>query len=284
MQISLILFLPIVGFISRLLVQCNPTINYEDETSHVFTTVFHKYSERVRPYNKQLGPVEVKAYLDIVDILSLDTKRNQLESIVDLRLTWNDARLQWNTNKIPYITVNDSTVWTPDVAILNALEPPQDILRPRFVVIERPGDVYQYARLRIKTACRRHDAKSCEIRFGSNLFTESELIFTVAQCGSRNELLSSGFEIETKNITGNMSVIEHNTVDMPVMFSPKFKKSSYSIVSCEIMISNGKDNDHEKPIESNVVEEETDDDKNSAEQTIQRTGLLLVGIILVFIS
>lgn len=52
----------------------------------MFTTAFHKYNERVRPYNNGLHPVEIKANLEFIDIVSIDTKHGQLESIVDLRV------------------------------------------------------------------------------------------------------------------------------------------------------------------------------------------------------
>lgn len=75
-----------VYFLCRSLVHCYGDIDYKEETKHVFTTAFHKYNERVRPYNNGLNPVEIKANLEFIDIVSIDTKHGQLESIVDLRV------------------------------------------------------------------------------------------------------------------------------------------------------------------------------------------------------
>lgn len=163
------------------------------------------------------------------------------------------------------------------------LEPPQVILHPRFVVIKRPGDVFYYSRLRIKTACRQQINKTCAIQLGSNVFTESELIFTDSNCGVQDEMLTSSYKIEMKNITANMSVVEHKIFNIAAMYTPQFTESTYSIVSCEM-------NFNDKPYmemeysKQNNDDDESLDDTNSAKKTIQRIGLLIVGICLFFVS
>ena len=163
------------------------------------------------------------------------------------------------------------------------LEPPQVILHPRFVVIKRPGDVFHYSRLRIKTACRQEINKTCAIQLGSNVFTESELIFTDSNCGVQDEMLTSSYKIEMKNITANMSVVEHKIFNIAAMYTPQFTESTYSIVSCEMNL-NDKPYMEMEYSKQNNDDDESLDDTNSAKKTIQRIGLLIVGICLFFVS
>lgn len=281
----IIILLPFFGLSLRSPAHCYGDIDYKEETKHVFTTAFHKYNERVRPYNKGLHPVEIKANLEFIDIVSIDTKHGQLESIVDLRVTWHDRRLQWSTDKIPYITVNDSSIWTPDIAFLNALDSPKVIIRPRFVVIERTGNVFQYHRLRITTACKNKN-NTCAVQMGSNFFTDSELLITDSQCSIHEELLSSVINIELKNMTANMSIIEHadNLFNVDQMYYPRFSKSTFSIVTCEITLDKDDMFQMEHSQQKQEKQEADDDKTNSAEQTIQRLGFLIIGTCLFFVS
>lgn len=157
------------------------------------------------------------------------------------------------------------------------------ILHPRFVVIKRPGDVFHYSRVRIKTACRQHINQTCEIQLGSNVFTESELIFTDSNCGVQDEMLTSSYLIEVKNITANMSVVEHKMLNIAAMYIPEFTESTYSIVSCEMKFINTPNMEMEYSKQIND-DDESLDNTNSAKKTIQRIGLLIVGICLFFAS
>ncbi|VDH90522.1 Hypothetical predicted protein [Mytilus galloprovincialis] len=199
--------------------------------------------------------------------------------------TWHDRRLQWSTDKIPYITVNDSSIWTPDIAFLNALESPKVIIRPRFVVIERTGNVFQNHRLRIVTACKNKN-NTCAVQIGSNFFTDSELLITDSQCSIHKELLSSVLNIELKNMTANMSIIEHtnNLFHVDQMYFPKFTESTFSIVTCEITLDKDDMFQMENSRQKQEKLEAEEDKTNSAEQSIQSLGLLIIGICLVFVS
>lgn len=275
-----IYFFVFLSFLSSVVL--SSTVDYKEETKHVFITVFHSYNERVRPYNYGKKPIRIWANLDFVDVIKVDTKQHVMDSIVDLRLKWEDKRLLWTSQTVFYITVNETTIWTPDIEFLNVVEPIQVLVKPRYVVIEKTGHAYINHRYRIKTACKGHN-NTCSVKIGSNLFSKSEIIFHEAECTASDELLTSDMRVEVANITGNMSVIGEQSYKGPTKFSPKFDTSSCSVMSCDLTYDQNEMTKTEATFQENENNGQNDH-SNNARQTIQQIGLVVFGICLFFAS
>ncbi|KAL5013627.1 hypothetical protein ScPMuIL_007897 [Solemya velum] len=154
--------------------------DYYDEAGQIFTTIFHKYNERINPV-KDVYPkaVPVNLELTLVHVLDMDDQKNVLDSIIDLRISWLDPRLFWYAYIIKHITVNISTVWAPDVPILNIVAAPQVLINPRTLVVNATGDIFWYQRLRTQTLCEPSDSmvKLCSFKFGSRQLTTNQQDF-----------------------------------------------------------------------------------------------------------
>lgn len=83
-----------------------------------------------------------------------------------------------------------------------------------------------------------------------------------------------------------MSIIEHtnNLFHVDQMYFPKFIESTFSIVTCEITLDRDDMSQMENSRQKQEKLEAEEDKTNSAEQSIQRLGLLIIGICLVYVS
>lgn len=152
-------------------------------------------------------------------------------------------------------------------------------MKPRFLVIEKNGDVYTNHRYRVKTACRGSN-NTCTVKLGSNFFPASEIIFNETQCTASEELLTSDMHIEVKNITANMSAVEEHQLKGPFKFSPSFTENTFSVLSCDLTFDKKEMSKMEFSRQNNDNEKEDDNYTNNARKTIQRLGLLIFGLCL----
>lgn len=57
------------------------------EAAQIFTTIFHKYNERISPVKDEYPKaVPVNLEVSLVHVLDMDERRNVLDSIIDLRI------------------------------------------------------------------------------------------------------------------------------------------------------------------------------------------------------
>lgn len=66
--------------------------------------------------------INVYALIELVDMVSIDTSQGVVVVNVDINLLWSDFRLAWNsslTPNIPYIYIDSSSIWTPDITLYN---------------------------------------------------------------------------------------------------------------------------------------------------------------------
>ncbi|XP_060068182.1 acetylcholine receptor subunit alpha-like [Ylistrum balloti] len=221
----------LLTFLGILEVQCEK-INYQEETGHVFTTIFHKYSERVRPYNHNKDPLDISVILSIVRVNDLDPATQQLDVTVDLSITWTDTRLTWFFDTVDYIEVNQSSVWTPDVTFLDTMAGSEALINPRYLVVLRNGRIVWYRRLRSRILCEVNETASvqeCNIRMGSKQFPDTELQFKEGTCNTESKLENMKWEITSVNNT-----MEISTIPLPTNLA--FRTGEMSMAQCGLSI------------------------------------------------
>ncbi|KAK3088901.1 hypothetical protein FSP39_025232 [Pinctada imbricata] len=181
--------------------------DFYGETGNVFSTVFHKYNSNFRPYDSSLSEaiaVPITVNMTVVRLGEYDMQKMEMQSIIDLRIRWRDGRLYWYSDIINYITVNNSDVWTPDVEFLNADSPPVLVINPRYLIVQKTGEVFWYRRFKVTTSCHREkdndDKIICPIRIGSFQFSTNEQIFSSINCTSTEIDLSADIPI-TYNVS-----------------------------------------------------------------------------------
>lgn len=207
-------------------------VNYQEATGHVFTTIFHKYSERVRPYNHNKDPLGISVILSLVQVNDLDLDTQELDITLDLSITWTDSRLTWFFDTVDYIEVNQSSVWTPDVTFLDTTSGADVLINPRYMVVLRNGRIIWYRRIRTRLQCEVNQTAStqeCSIRMGSKQFPDTELVFTEGTCTSDSKLTDVNWEIVSVNNTMNIS-----TISLPTPLA--FRNGKMSMAQCDLSV------------------------------------------------
>lgn len=172
-------------------------LDYNKDTNHVFKTIFFKYNKRIRPYEPTNPSVSVNIDMTLVGITDIDKEKNELEAVYDITVYWRDIRLYWYSD-IKYVTVNASTVWTPDVEFLNAVKAPQNVIDPRFVLIDYNGVVFWSRRFLLRTACLMNETANvhdCPVTIGSYQLPVQEQKFGDANCSLDDRFNNNNVEI-----------------------------------------------------------------------------------------
>lgn len=59
---------------------------FQEEAAQIYSTIFHKYNERVRPPDNFPNPVLVTVEATLYHIRDLDLNRREMESLLDLKI------------------------------------------------------------------------------------------------------------------------------------------------------------------------------------------------------
>ncbi|GFO01748.1 acetylcholine receptor protein [Plakobranchus ocellatus] len=110
---------------------------FEEEVGQTYNLVFYKYNPRARPPQKY---VNVTLELTLLHIRYLDMLRRELQTVVGMEMTWHDSRLAWIPGLVYQIMANSSSVWTPDLVVLNSALPTKSLL-PNRLRIKQDGTV-----------------------------------------------------------------------------------------------------------------------------------------------
>ncbi|XP_076456761.1 neuronal acetylcholine receptor subunit alpha-6-like [Babylonia areolata] len=153
----------------------NGAEKYQEEAGQIYTTVFHKYKKNVRPPDSYPAPVPVTVHVTLIHIRGLDVLKQEMESIIDLQIEWQDKRLAWYANKVEMITDQLSQVWHPSVVYLNGAVPPSPLFSSK-VSISKDGLITWKRREVVTTVCPtlpRNASQLCDVSLG---FTSPETV------------------------------------------------------------------------------------------------------------
>jgi hypothetical protein len=135
------------------------------------------YDRSVHPGAEVNEVTKVEVDLKIVHIQYLDEWSEKLELKAYLRATWRDSRLVWrrgNDNRVSKIIFNPSSVWTPDICLLNsAVMSNAFLLGSSNVVVTSEGQVAVTSSVTLSPLCQvdiakyPYDVQNCSIRLGS---------------------------------------------------------------------------------------------------------------------
>lgn len=207
------------------------------------------YKKDVRPIPDSSvwdGTHRIKVYMGLSfrKLLALDQIHGTLSMVVWLRLMWPDYRLRYNASEyfkdVPmfsegaefswnsstdFVPLEQSTVWVPDIQILNAVEESQPInqnprifwydetklktmgynmvlVSPEIIHVQCPMDLSRFP----------FDTQSCEIQFGDWSASEQYFEFDVLNRFSQEwSLPDSEFKVESATVE-KTNIQEHSLV------------------------------------------------------------------------
>ncbi|KAL8610650.1 hypothetical protein ACOMHN_047219 [Nucella lapillus] len=146
----------------------NDAEKYQEEAGQIYTTVFHKYKKNVRPPDYYPEPVPIKVHVTLIHIRGLDVFKQELQSIIDLQIQWQDKRLAWYANKVVMITEELTQVWHPSVVYLNGAVPPSPLFSSK-VSISKDGMITWKRREIVTSVCPtvpHNSTQFCDVALG----------------------------------------------------------------------------------------------------------------------
>ncbi|KAK6187046.1 hypothetical protein SNE40_006295 [Patella caerulea] len=231
--------------------QNNDPDAYLEEASQIYSTILHKYNSKVRPPEKWPNQVSVTLTGTLWHIRDIDLMKQEMESLIDLKITWTDKRLAWYPNNVRQISTNVSTVWSPELIYSNAVLPPKAMF-PATVTIRSEGYILWHRREIITTLCPTDPysrTQTCTITLqlvspGSQEYFRNNTKFTMADTFSNHmwnvddaELNFSDENQTEVNFSLNMKqkakicqdVLEHeNNCSLPFRCTNGVSKGGYS--------------------------------------------------------
>ncbi|KAL3312853.1 Neurotransmitter-gated ion-channel transmembrane region [Cichlidogyrus casuarinus] len=149
-----------------------------------------KISSRQRPVWNESETLTVTLQLQPVQIIQLDEKTQTMKSNVWLNFEWIDYLLTWNPEdfqNISDIRINPSTIWKPDVILLNNADGQYNMSYHSDVVVYSNGSVLWVPPSIYKTTCNIDveyfplDVQVCEMQFMSLSYSDKEVNLTLKQ-------------------------------------------------------------------------------------------------------
>ncbi|XP_068193794.1 5-hydroxytryptamine receptor 3A-like isoform X2 [Antennarius striatus] len=137
-----------------------------DSASHHLTVT--------RPVQNWTRPTYVWVDMLLYSILQVDEKVQTVTSHIWRYMTWTGEFLSWNSTEfcgIPYVIVPASSVWIPDVSILEDVSDTGSTYRSPVVKLYSNGFMSTYSRQRLTTTCHLKlrlfpfDTQRCNITF-----------------------------------------------------------------------------------------------------------------------
>lgn len=141
---------------------------YQEEAGQIYTTVFHKYNSRVRPPDFYPDPVPITVKANLIHIRGFDLLSQELETVLELQIDWQDKRLAWYANLVDTIAVNVKDIWSPSIFYINGVKPPSPLFDSK-VVISADGNIEWYRREIVSTLCPtepQNTTQTCTIILG----------------------------------------------------------------------------------------------------------------------
>ncbi|KAH9513735.1 hypothetical protein Btru_041966 [Bulinus truncatus] len=182
---------------------------FKEEAAQTFDLVLHKYNPMIRPPRAY---IDIKVDISLNHIRHLDLLKQELQTVLDINLSWNDSRLQWTGSKVKQIIVNASIIWTPDIVIMNAVVPSRSLF-PSTLKINQLGNVQWARKEEVSTFCMTEEkevTQTCSISLGflSNIkldqydrfFNESSTLSLWSNF-TNHEWVVSDFNLEKRGLS-----------------------------------------------------------------------------------
>ncbi|XP_059158053.1 acetylcholine receptor subunit delta-like [Physella acuta] len=192
-------------------------IKFLEEALQTYNLIFHRYDAKIRPPRSF---VEINAKYSLTHIRSFDLRRQELQMVLDIELSWTDGRLVWYQDRVDRIMSLTNSVWTPDIVYTNAVLPTRSMFH-NHVMIYSSGKVVLTQKEEVTTFCATNlDAinQECQISIGflsnsqgnqrDRFFSESAS-FNISDSFSNQEWDLQNVTVDrvVKNETGKISNI-----------------------------------------------------------------------------
>ena len=141
--------------------------------------LFNNYNKNIRPVVEYNKSIDLTMGIAIQTLESFNQKEEMIRLNVWLRMNWYDEYLSWNSSfsEIPFLAINPTEVWTPDVELLNAGAKPEIYTLEGGMMLYQRGEFMWSRPLIFTFSCPLDlhdfpfDTQICKIKFGSWIFS-----------------------------------------------------------------------------------------------------------------
>ncbi|XP_072026042.1 neuronal acetylcholine receptor subunit non-alpha-3-like [Amphiura filiformis] len=181
------------------------TISKTNSETKLIADLLAGYHPKVAPTDN--GPVQVKMVFDMSYFDFIDEPKELAIAHGFVYRGWNDHRLQWNEadyNGTRRINLDRNTVWVPHIQAANSAKVTE--LLESQVLVFSTGRVRYYQSLQIEFLCDMdlryfpYDKQSCNIEFGSSLYTTEHINLTASQTNGSRVNFAKDFQITTLDV------------------------------------------------------------------------------------
>ena len=142
--------------------------------------LFTGYDKNTRPVVDYHDAVRLYYGIEIASLDYFDQKAESIEFNINMIFTWTDEYLNWNTSDygVEYLSVDKSTIWTPDVELYNAGSQPVVYDQTGVMKLYNNGEVLWIRPIRYQFSCKLnlrdfpYDSQTCTMLFGSWKFSK----------------------------------------------------------------------------------------------------------------
>ncbi len=145
------------------------------EEAQLRNHIMNGYNRYVRPVTNYSDTLQVNMGLAVQNIESFDQIKETLSLNIWVRMEWKNDFLVWNNSvsNITFLSVDSSTVWVPDIELLNAASQPDIYILNQGMNLYQSGDFFRSNPGIFKFSCPLDlhefpfDIQTCTMRFGS---------------------------------------------------------------------------------------------------------------------
>ena len=201
------------------------SFNVFGETYHRMTdmeqltySLLKNYSVSTPAFTSLYGNITVTLDMNLMAILDIDEVQQKFSFSAHFEITWEDARLKWNTSafgSIDSMQLKADYIWYPTFYLLNPADVSTNLKTDLPVYIENTGKVAFRIYTIFKTTCsldtRRYpfDTQSCDILLSCPRGAVAHLVVSQPKVDAE-ELLSMASEWNLYSITGDVVYHGHD--------------------------------------------------------------------------
>ncbi|KAG8001400.1 Neuronal acetylcholine receptor subunit alpha-3 [Nibea albiflora] len=159
-------------------------ISCSDAEHRLFSVIFAKYNQYIRPVENVTDPVIVQFEVSMSQLVKVDEVNQIMETNLWLKHIWNDYKLRWNPKDfggVEFIRVPSSRIWKPDIVLYNNAVGDFQVDDKTKALLRYNGDVTWIPPAIFKSSCKidvtyfPFDYQNCTMKFGSWTYDKAKI-------------------------------------------------------------------------------------------------------------
>ncbi|XP_074467182.1 neuronal acetylcholine receptor subunit alpha-3 [Sebastes fasciatus] len=155
-----------------------------DAEHKLFSVIFSRYNQYIRPVENVTDPVIVQFEVSMSQLVKVDEVNQIMETNLWLRHIWNDYKLRWNPKDfggVEFIRVPSNRIWKPDIVLYNNAVGDFQVDDKTKALLRYNGDVTWIPPAIFKSSCKidvtyfPFDYQNCTMKFGSWTYDKAKI-------------------------------------------------------------------------------------------------------------